>query len=138
MFSYRRVNKKDHNNIIRLLQAISDFYPSSNNLEMIWSEFINQNNLTAYCFFDKDELIGFGTFIIEKKVRGGHTAHIEDIVVDSAFRGRGFGKKIIQTLIEEANKLHCYKATLACKKHNVDFYKSCGFNENGVNMNILL
>lgn len=138
MFSYRIVNKKDHNSIIQLLQAISDFYPSTNKLDIIWNEFIDQDDLTAYSFFAKNQLVGFGTFIIEKKIRGGHTAHIEDIVVDSAYRGKGFGKKVIQTLIKEANNKGCYKASLACKKHNIEFYKSCGFVENGINMSILL
>ena len=49
--------------------------------------------------------------------------HIEDVVVDKASRGCGYGKIIVRFLIAMAQQQNCYKVILDCSNENIGFYK---------------
>ncbi|KAG9392372.1 Glucosamine 6-phosphate N-acetyltransferase [Carpediemonas membranifera] len=82
------------------------------------------------------KVVASGTIFAEPKlIRGGSlVGHIEDIVVDTAFRGRGLGKVIVKTLIEIGREMGCYKTILACSDKNVGFYERCGMNQREAEM----
>ncbi len=61
-------------------------------------------------------------------------AHIEDVCVTKAERGKGYGKRIVRHLMEEAKRNRCYKITLDCSDENVGFYMSCGLTRRGNQM----
>lgn len=69
------------------------------------------------------------TLLVERKlVRGGASAgHIEDVVVDARFRGTGLGRRMVDTLTDEARRRGCYKVILDCAEVNVPFYERCGY-----------
>ena len=59
---------------------------------------------------------------------------LENVLVEEAFRGKGFGKKIVQEVIQEAKRQGCYK--LVCTSWNSKlevhkFYLDLGFKEHG-------
>merc|ERR1711972_907777 len=58
---------------------------------------------------------------------GTNVGHIEDIVVDSAHRGQGIAKKLMDALREESVATQCRKVILDCADHNVGFYEKCGY-----------
>lgn len=64
-------------------------------------------------------------------------AHFENIVVDKDYRGKGYGKKIMNILIQKSMKKNCYKSSLTCKDNNIRFYKSCGFSLEGNTMSLI-
>ena len=134
----KKVSVKDFAKIFDILQSISKYKVDSSLINEISSSFFDQKHMHAFSFFIEKQLVGYGSFIIEKKIRGGKVAHIEDIVVDSNFRGKGVGKFIITKLTEKIKDLKCYKITLACKEHNISFYEKCGFSLNGFNMSLIL
>ena len=78
---------------------------------------------------DNDHVTGTVTCIVEPKFIHGfkNVGHIEDVVIDKDHRGKGYGKLLITTAIEFANKSNCYKVILNCSKDNIGFYESCGF-----------
>jgi glucosamine-phosphate N-acetyltransferase len=86
------------------------------------------------------KIVATGSIFIEPKfshfVRGqpGKVGHIEDIVVDSFYRGQGLGKKVIDELCRLANQVHCYKIILDCSYANVGFYEKCGFKTHEISM----
>ena len=58
-------------------------------------------------------------------------AIIENVVTDQAFRGSGYGKRIIQHAIDFAWQAGCYKVMLmtGSKKESTHaFYRACGFS----------
>ena len=59
---------------------------------------------------------------------------MEDIFVLEEYRGKGYGKKIVNSLIEEAKKQGCYKL-LGTSRHGREkvhkFYENLGFHERG-------
>ena len=58
-------------------------------------------------------------------------AVIENVVTDQAFRGSGYGKRIIQHAIDYAWQMGCYKVMLmtGSKEESTHaFYRACGFD----------
>ena len=86
----------------------------------------------------KDVVIGCGTLLIEDKVihNFGRVGHIEDIVVDNKYRGKGLGRIIIENLTDASIKMDCYKTILDCSESNETFYEKCGFSKKGLYMAI--
>nr|XP_002129237.3 glucosamine 6-phosphate N-acetyltransferase-like [Ciona intestinalis] len=77
------------------------------------------------------KIIGTGTLEIEQKfihscaLRG----RVEEVVVDSEYRGRQLGKLILGIITELSRSLKCYKTTLECKMDNIAFYEIFGYKE---------
>jgi len=84
----------------------------------------------------KSKIIGTATLLVEKKfIRGaGKSGHIEDVVVDSSYRGKNLGKRVIDQLVHLAKSIGCYKVILDCSEKNVSFYEKCGFTKKEVQM----
>ncbi len=64
---------------------------------------------------------------------------LEDIFVDESERNRGTGTKLVQTAIEEAKKIGCYKiiATVRVSKEVTrSWYEKIGFNNHGIELRI--
>ena len=74
------------------------------------------------------KIIGTGKCFIEHKFTHGisKVAHIEDVVIDNQFNGKGLGKQIINELINFAKSNNCYKVILNCNENNIKFYEKCG------------
>lgn len=91
---------------------------------------INSQNPTQILF------VGSGTIIIEPKIfrSGKSVAHIEDIVVNSCWRGRKISHSILNQLKEYAIKSNCYKIILDCVENVSGVYKSNGFEIKGIQM----
>lgn len=49
------------------------------------------------------------------------------VYTDEYFRGNGLSRKILSSVCHDENKTYI----LLCEKHNVEFYKKCGFEQNG-------
>lgn len=63
-------------------------------------------------------------------VIGERVGLIEDVVIASRFRGNGFGKQLIERLIEETEKMGMKRLALGADARNVgaiEFYKKLGF-----------
>ena len=111
--------------LIDKVQAQDDF--KSNN---------STNSIVGVCNFGskKNIIVGYGSIVIENKIRGEKAGHIEDVVVLHDVRGEDIGTKLVQKLLEIAKKYKCYRVSLFCKEHLKDFYKINGFEVNSVAM----
>lgn len=76
-------------------------------------------------------IVGTASLLVEPKfVRGGSfVGHVEDVVTDPSFRGKGIGHMLLDSLIEEARARDCYKVILDCNDSNVPFYEKKGFRK---------
>ena len=64
------------------------------------------------------------------------SAHIEDICIIPEYQGKGYGKKMIEKLIDISKINECYKVILNCNEKNKSFYSNCGFTETNTQMSI--
>ena len=78
---------------------------------------------------NENKIIASGSILIEKKFihKLSSIGHIEDIVVDSNFRGLGLGKQLLNHLSSISKERGCYKVILNCSEKNIKFYEKCGF-----------
>ncbi|GIL71506.1 hypothetical protein Vretifemale_2056 [Volvox reticuliferus] len=85
---------------------------------------------------DGGRIIATAAMIIELKFihSCSKVGHIEDVVVDPAYRGKKLGLKLIQALIESAREAGCYKVILDCSEANSPFYEKCGLTRKEVQM----
>lgn len=83
-------------------------------------------------------LIGCATMWIEPKLIHGcsNVGHIEDVVIHPSYQNKGFGKSIIQYLVQIGKVRNCYKIILDCNSSNKVFYEKCGFTNNNLQMSL--
>lgn len=71
--------------------------------------------------------------VIPNLTRGGQPyGLIENVVTHTAFRGRGFGKQLLQAAVAEAWHTDCYKVMLMTgskRPSTLAFYTSAGFEQ---------
>jgi len=127
----RLVERNDLESVIVLLQNISSFFPPRDSFDDIWQGFTSQENNFSFIAEEGSHVIGYGSILIETKIRGGKLGHIEDIVVAQDYRRRGIGKVLLETLYTLALDHGCYKVSLHCQSHNSDFYEKCGYIPSG-------
>ncbi|MBZ1350126.1 GNAT family N-acetyltransferase [Alcaligenaceae bacterium LF4-65] len=120
--------------VILLLQNVSTYLPPVRCHNEIWTAFQSQSNVHSVVAIKGDIVIGYGSIIIELKIRGGKMGHIEDIVSHPNQRNKGIGKMIVSALYDIARSKSCYKVSLQCQQHNISFYEKCDFKLSGTTM----
>lgn len=75
--------------------------------------------------FENQRLIGMGRALSDK----ASDAYIQDVAVLKKFRGRGIGKKIIQTLIAGLNAWGVEWIGLIAEPGTTEFYENLGFQQ---------
>ncbi len=86
---------------------------------------IDNNIITSY------------TVIIENKLihSYGKVAHLEDFAIHKDYRGKGYGKQMIDFVMEFCKEQGCYKAVHSCPHELVEYYKkNAGMKEWQVSM----
>jgi GNAT superfamily N-acetyltransferase len=68
----------------------------------------------------------------------GTAAHLEDVVVDEPYRGKGIGEKLVAKAVETATEHNCYKLMLTCFAKTVPYYEKFGFTSHDIGMRLEL
>ena len=123
----RLVKQNDMESVIELLQSLSKFKPKKSDYLTIWNDFSKQSNIHSLVLLNDKKVVGYGSIIIETKIRGGKMGHIEDIVIHPHYRKMGLGKLLLNALFDIAKEKNCYKTALQCKENNLNFYTKCGY-----------
>ena len=113
-------------------------------IEGFSSKFKNDINesfflLNNYGFVLKEDekLLGFASIHVINKVNR-ISCLIEDVVIDSNYRGKGLGKLLINHMIKFSKTLDSDKVILNSKESNTKFYEKLGFKKNETQMIIRL
>lgn len=62
--------------------------------------------------------------------------HVEDFVIDSQYRNKHLGSKLLKMAIQYARSENCYKIILDCEDKLVCFYEKFGFKKNANSMQL--
>ena len=125
----RRLINRDIDQVINLL--VSSFSSRYNNPPIIGT--LSNPKSTFIVVEINNIIVGVASlYIIEKLTR--KMGLIEDVAVDSNYRGKGIGIKLIQNLTSEAKNMGCDKIVLNSSKDNISFYEKSGFKVNEIQM----
>ena len=134
----REITHEDfHNGLLELYEQHFFIKPEKIS-ENMFSDFLQKkpNEYKIFGFFDNNTIIACATCFIEQKLihNLGKVGHIEDVIVNTNYRGKNFGRKIIDHCVNYAKQNDCYKIILDCVETNVCFYEKCGFEKKGAFM----
>lgn len=117
---------------INIREQVSELFRqlSPNKIQLDLEEILNEENqvTVAYCE-DDNKIIGIAS-MCTYKVISGHKGWIEDVVVDSASRGKGIGRKLINLLVEVGKEKELSEILLFTEDHRlaaINLYSSVGF-----------
>ena len=113
-------------------KEVADLYCQLNtvNKQRPLSEVLEASNmvLVAICKID-ESLVGMA-LLSTYKVISGYRGLVEDVVVDTAQRGNGIGRKLMERLLEEGKKLGLNEILLFTGHHRkpaITLYTNLGF-----------
>jgi dTDP-4-amino-4,6-dideoxygalactose transaminase/predicted GNAT family N-acyltransferase len=116
----------------KLMYQLNNYKPE--NVEQL--SLTKQSLKSIYVLKIHDKIVSTAKLLIEEKLYEP-MGHIEDVVTDSEFRGKGYGKMLIEILKNLAfEKFKCYKIVLNCKTELEPFYSSCKMEKTGYSFSI--
>jgi glucosamine-phosphate N-acetyltransferase len=78
-----------------------------------------------------DKIVGFASLTIKNSLwQEGYLGHIDELVVDERFRGKGVGTRLLEEIMKVSKKRSCKKIELDSAFHRKKahaFYESKGF-----------
>jgi len=100
--------------------------------EAIWRDTRGSSWCLYIGGFEGGQLVSACTItVIPNLTRAGRPyALIENVVTDAAFRGRGWGRKVLSAALDLAWARNCYKVMLLTGRKDdgiIRFYERCGF-----------
>jgi GNAT superfamily N-acetyltransferase len=137
-FTISRFSQKDIYEVIELLQDVSSYRPNVDIIPSLANIFDNQENSYSCVVIKNGKLIGFGSIFFVRRLRGGLTAIIEDVVVAASDRRKGVGQAIIYSLLDVARERNCFKVSLEANQSAEPFYLAAGFVKAGRVMKFML
>jgi glucosamine-phosphate N-acetyltransferase len=135
------IRKLTENDYIEYLELINEFRPSQFTEDQFKNtlKIINLNS-DIFVIELNTKLIATATIIFEHKFIHNISKYsqIEDVCVKAEFRKNGYGKILINYLIEVSKNNNCKKINLVCNNDIIKFYESCNFDEKGIQMSYLI
>lgn len=122
----RKIIFKDYDEYIKLINSsISKEY-----FNYFISNILNDNHSIFVCELN-NKIIGTGSVFIEQKLtnNGCKLAHIENIYIHPNYQRKGYGKQIINYILNHSDKKKCYRADLVCYDDLIDFYFKNNFTK---------
>lgn len=121
------INKDTVDALNHLLQQLS---PTCELMTLVrLSEIVNSSNVIVYIAQEGSAIVGVATLLI-CNLTSGVRAQVEDVVVDSNFRGQKIGEKLIQHIVEQALLRDIRKIELTSKPARIaanKLYQKLGF-----------
>jgi len=143
------INMTDYNlkNLMRVLEQLSsqkfsvkiddmDVDKIRKHIHDINQSVINKKHLFVVRY--EDTVVGTGSILVEDKLIHdiGRASHIEDIVIDEAYRGLGLAKHLMIKLIQCSKDEGCYKIILDASDDVKLFYEKLGFSQHANSMRL--
>ncbi|HOW60275.1 MAG TPA: GNAT family N-acetyltransferase [Candidatus Moranbacteria bacterium] len=125
MAKLRKLKHQDKKRVERLLCQLTGKETKINIKSLIKDKGCN-----CIVIEENKQVIGFGSLIVHQVPCEGYVARIEDVVIDSAWRGKGHGKRLTKELIAIAKNKKVKKINLTSNPKRItarNLYKNMGF-----------
>src|SRR3989344_3266373 len=123
-----RATKGAVRDINKLLSQLRENPQSPGKLSEL-RDIVSNKNVIMMVVLDEGRVVGMATLYI-LQVMGKRKSIVEDVVVDSGYRGRGLGKKLMRSLIVAARSKGVKGVKLTsrpARKAANELYKKLGF-----------
>lgn len=100
------------------------------------SRVLDNSNTIIVGIIDEGHIVGMGGVYIEDQLER-RRGHVEEVVVDEAYRGRGLGNQLMRGLLDEAKKNGLVELELTSRPSNVTanaWYQKLGFEKRETNV----
>lgn len=96
-------------------------------------QYLSDPNSTTIVISIEDIIVGVASIHIIKKLTR-ILGIIEDVAVNEKYRGKGVGKKLVESLILIGKQKNCDKIVLSSSEQNSKFYEKIGFKKKELQM----
>ena len=132
--SFRNAARQDTGLLLEFIRELADYENMREqvvaSVETLGEWLFEKGIAEAFFIMEEDRAVGFALYFHNFSTflgRGG--IYLEDLFVLPAYRGRGYGKAILQRLAKIALEKGCGRLEWACLDWNqpsIDFYRSLG------------
>jgi glucosamine-phosphate N-acetyltransferase len=136
--SVRQLQEDDFHKEYMSLINIFTRNPQEVSFETFTNALSLMNARGSYVFVIEEDkrIVASMTLLIEQKLHNNckKVGHIEDLVVHSEYRRRGFASELISFAVDLCFRANCYKVVLNTNAENVALYEKNGFVQKGIEM----
>lgn len=110
----RKCREGDFEQVLKLLEQLwPDQTIKSQELQQVFLQGLNSEFHFYVCATLEANLIGFVSLTIRSSLwQHGYIGHIDEIVVDKRYRGKGIGTKLLWHIVEVAKEKGCRRVEL--------------------------
>ena len=131
------IRKAKTDDLIALIHLYYQLLPNDNINTVagkcILQKMLNDNNYSVLVIEENKDIISTCTLVLVYNITHGSKPFgiIENVITDEQYRGKGYGKSIINEAIRIAKINQCHKIMVQTRRKEeyvTDFYKKCGFS----------
>jgi len=121
----RIIEKLDSNHIIKLHKLYqNEWFTEGRSLDKVKIMLSHTDFVFGVCDGNNDDLIGFARVISDHVYK----AFVFDVIVDPAYRNKGLGKLMMETIFNHPKLSSVSHIELYCPESLAPFYEKLGFN----------
>jgi N-acetylglutamate synthase-like GNAT family acetyltransferase len=145
MINIRKANQDDIPRIVALYEELTEetINASRDAIQEVFTEIVAMPN-QHFLVVEKDDFV-LGTLFLQIVPNLSHDAspwaNIENVVIDSRYRGQGFGRILMEQAFAICREAGCYKVQLMSnvkRKEAHQFYRSMGFENSAIGFRLHL
>lgn len=130
----RPAQKEDMAQVLRLIKQLAKYEQEPDAVvvtveDLVENGFGKQPLFNCYLLEIEEQIRGIALFYFRYSTWKGKTVHLEDIIVEEDYRGRGFGKALFQRTVRFAEQ-HGVKrmewVVIDWNQSAIDFYEKAG------------
>lgn len=133
-FNLRDAKKGDMPEVLRLIQHLADYEKEPNAVEVTVEDLVDKGfgeNKIFYCYVIEveEKIRGMALFYFRYSTWKGKSVHLEDLIVEKAYRGKGLGMALYKKVIEFGAQHQVKRiewTVLDWNRSAIEFYKNTG------------
>ncbi len=131
-FEIRYCQQDDFDSVVKLLRQLwPDLILDVGALHVVYSQAISTDRQKLIVGIADEQVVGFCSLTIKNNLwQAGNLGVVDELVVDSNYRGQGIGKKLMAHISKIALENKCKRIELDSSFHRKQahrFYESIGF-----------
>jgi ribosomal protein S18 acetylase RimI-like enzyme len=111
-------------------------------LQLVYDHALSLEDQKYLCAVENGNVVGFGSLTIKNNLwQEGFLGHIDELIVDKDFRGKGIGRQLLSAFILLAKKMQCRRVELDTAFHRKEahrFYEQQGFENRAYLFSLML